>query len=197
MAESDIESLAKHLSRLPGLGRRSAQRAVLYLLTKGKNSLEPLANEMLRLAKEIKTCEKCGNLDMVSPCHVCTDHKRDKSMLCVVENVADLWALERNNVYKGVYFVLGGTLSAVDGMGPEELGISKLLAIIKNNDIQEVILATNATVEGQTTAHYITDCLSQSGIKVSKLAYGIPIGGELDYLDEGTLNAALSSRRAV
>lgn len=203
MSETEIEKLISHLARLPGLGPRSARRATLHLLTKGKNMMEPLAQEMLKLSKSIKTCETCQNIDITSPCHICSSNSRDRSTICVIEDIADLWALERNNnIYKGLYFVLGGTLSAMDGMGPEQLGIEKLVERIKNEEIQEVIIATNATIEGQTTAHYITERLEglgggENGVKVTRLAHGIPVGGELDYLDEGTIHAALSARKAM
>lgn len=184
---------------MPGLGHRSARRAVLHLLTKGRDTLIPMAEEMKVLAESIVTCDECRNIDTTSPCSICTDEKRENSILCVVEEVADLWALERNNVYNGQYHVLGGTLSAIDGVGPEQLGIEKLLSRCKSLNIQEVIVATNATVEGQTTAHYIAEKVSSylPQTKVTRLAHGIPVGGELDYMDDGTLNAALSARQTV
>lgn len=199
MAESEIEILIQHFARLPGLGPRSARRAVLHLLTKGHNLLKPLAHELIDVSEKIKTCEICRNLDTRSPCGICSDEKRDKSLVCVIEEVADLWALERNSIFRGRYHVLGGTLSAIDGKGPEHLGIAQLIKRIKDHNIQEVIVATNATVEGQTTAHYIAECIASAAkdIKVSRLGQGVPIGGELDYLDEGTLSAALTARQAI
>jgi recombination protein RecR len=197
MPESDIDQLAKHLSKLPGLGPRSARRAVLHLLTEGRAMLQPMVQELQRLDESITTCEICRNIDTSSPCHICTDEKRDPSLLCVVEDIADLWALERNRLFQGRYHVLGGTLSAIDGRGPEQLGITQLVNRAKDEAITEVIIGTNATVEGQTTAHYIADRLHDANVKVTKLAHGIPVGGELDYLDEGTLGAALLSRQSV
>ena len=191
-AGPEIERLVQLLSRLPGLGPRSARRVALALLKKREQLLEPLADALRDAATAIRVCETCGNLDTASPCALCNDERRDPRVLCVVEEVADLWALERAGVFRGRYHVLGGALSALDGMTPERLNLAPLLARTKSVD--EVILAMNATVEGQTTAHYLMDMLQSSGIKVTRLAHGVPVGGELDYLDEGTLSAAFKAR---
>jgi recombination protein RecR len=195
-AGPQIERLIQLLAKLPGLGPRSARRAALALLKKRELLLEPLSTAMRDAAAAIKTCETCGNLDTVSPCSICRDPRREVRMLCVVEDVADLWALERAGVFRGKYHVLGGALSALDGVTPERLNVAPLIARVKSG-IDEVILAMNATVEGQTTAHYLVDTLAQSGVKVTRLAHGVPVGGELDYLDEGTLSAAFKARRAL
>ena len=191
----EIERLIQLLAKLPGLGPRSARRATLELLKKREALLEPLSVALAEAAAAIKTCEICGNLDTASPCSLCRDPRRDARLLCVVEEVADLWALERAGVFRGRYHVLGGALSALDGITPERLNVAALLARAKEAD--EVILAVNATVEGQTTAHYLMDALAASGVKVTRLAHGVPVGGELDYLDEGTLSAAFKARRAL
>jgi recombination protein RecR len=191
----EIERLIQLLAKLPGLGPRSARRAALALLKKREALLEPLSQALREAAAAIKTCEVCGNLDTTSPCSLCRDPRRDARVLCVVEEVADLWALERASVFHGRYHVLGGALSALDGITPERLNVAALLARAK--DVDEVILAVNATVEGQTTAHYLLDALASSGVKVTRLAHGVPVGGELDYLDEGTLSAAFKARRAL
>jgi recombination protein RecR len=191
---SEIERLIQLMAKLPGLGPRSARRAALVLLKKRDLLLEPLAAAMQEAAAATRNCETCGNLDTVSPCAICRDPRRDPSILCVVEDVADLWALERASVFRGRYHVLGGALSALDGVTPERLAIAPLLDRV-GNGIEEVILAMNATVEGQTTAHYLMDHLV--GVKVTRLAHGVPVGGELDYLDEGTLSAAFKARRAL
>ncbi len=192
----EIERLVQLLAKLPGLGPRSARRAALVLLKKREALLEPLATAMQEAAAAIRICEICGNLDTTTPCSLCRDPRRDEHVLCVVEDVADLWALERASVFRGRYHVLGGSLSALDGVTPERLNIASLMARI-GNGIEEVILAMNATVEGQTTAHYLMDVLTPSGVKVTRLAHGVPVGGELDYLDEGTLSAAFKARRAM
>jgi recombination protein RecR len=192
----EIERLVQLLAKLPGLGPRSARRAALVLLKKREALLEPLATAMQEAAAAIRVCETCGNLDTTTPCSLCRDPRRDEHVLCVVEDVADLWALERASVFRGRYHVLGGSLSALDGVTPERLNIASLMARI-GNGIEEVILAMNATVEGQTTAHYLMDILTPSGVKVTRLAHGVPVGGELDYLDEGTLSAAFKARRAM
>ena len=189
----EIERLVQLLAKLPGLGPRSARRAALVLLKKREALLEPLATAMQEAAAAIRVCETCGNLDTTTPCSLCRDPRRDEHVLCVVEDVADLWALERASVFRGRYHVLGGSLSALDGVTPERLNIASLMARI-GNGIEEVILAMNATVEGQTTAHYLMDILTPSGVKVTRLAHGVPVGGELDYLDEGTLSAAMRQR---
>lgn len=191
---SEIERLIQLLSKLPGLGPRSARRAALALLKKRDTLLEPLAASLREAADAILTCEVCGNLDTSSPCAICSDGRRDPHLLCVVEDVADLWALERAGIFRGRYHVLGGALSALDGVTPERLNVGKLLERVKQN-VDEVILAMNATVEGQTTAHYLMDLLGD--MKVTRLAHGVPVGGELDYLDEGTLSAAFKARRAL
>src|SRR5215469_796231 len=193
---SEIERLIQLLSKLPGLGPRSARRAALALLKKRDTLLEPLADSLREAADAILTCEVCGNLDTQSPCAICSDGRRDSHILCVVEDVADLWALERAGVFRGRYHVLGGALSALDGVTPEKLNLSTLLDRVKGG-VEEVILAMNATVEGQTTAQYLVDALQPSGVKVTRLAHGVPVGGELDYLDEGTLSAAFKARRAL
>jgi recombination protein RecR len=194
---SDIDRLVELLAKLPGLGPRSARRAALYLLKRRESVMEPLSLALAETAKRVRPCSVCGNLDTADPCTLCRDPKRDAQLVCVVEEVADLWAIERSASYKGRYHVLGGTLSALDGVGPEDLRIGALVARAANGEVREVILALNATVEGQTTAHYITDRLAASGVKVSRLAHGVPVGGELDYLDEGTLTAALAARQPV
>src|ERR1700753_3481647 len=190
----EIERLIQLLAKLPGLGPRSARRAALTLLKKRDVLLEPLAGAMRDAAAAIKTCETCGNLDTTSPCSLCRDARRDDTVLCVVEDVADLWALERAGVFRGKYHVLGGALSALDGVTPERLNVATLIERVKAG-VGEVILAMNATVEGQTTAHYLMDMLGD--LKVTRLAHGVPVGGELDYLDEGTLSAAFKARRAL
>ena len=191
---SEIERLIQLLAKLPGLGPRSARRAALALLKKRDTLLEPLADSLREAADAILTCEVCGNLDTQTPCAICSDPRRDPHVLCVVEDVADLWALERAGVFRGRYHVLGGALSALDGVTPERLNVGGLLERVKQG-IEEVILAMNATVEGQTTAHYLMDLLGDR--EVTRLAHGVPVGGELDYLDEGTLSAAFKARRAL
>jgi recombination protein RecR len=195
-AGPEIERLIQLLAKLPGLGPRSARRAALALLKRREALLEPLAIAMRDAAAAIRSCEICGNLDTASPCSLCRDQRRDSHVLCVVEDVADLWALERAGVFRGRYHVLGGALSALDGVTPEKLNLSTLLDRVKGG-VEEVILAMNATVEGQTTAHYLVDALQPSGVKVTRLAHGVPVGGELDYLDEGTLSAAFKARRSL
>ena len=194
MAGSDIDRLIGLLARLPGLGPRSARRAALQLLKRRESLLAPLAAALTQAAETIRNCGQCGNLDTVDPCAICGDRSRDQSLICVVEEVADLWAVERSGVYRGRYPVLGGTLSALDGVGPEELKIAKLVERASGSEVTEVILATNATVDGQTTAHYVADRLAPCGVEVTRLAHGLPMGGELDYLDDGTLTAALKAR---
>lgn len=195
MHNNEIDQLAKLFSKLPGLGARSAKRIVLHLLNRKDGLMLPLADMLVKTADAIKPCEHCGNLDSHSPCHVCTSEKRDPSLLCVVEEVADLWAMERSNSYRGVYHVLGGTLSALEGRGPDQLNIRTLLSRIETNEISEIILATNATIDGQTTAHYLTEQIKNiKDVPISRIAQGIPMGGELDYLDDGTLGAALLAR---
>lgn len=191
---ADIDRLIQLLARLPGLGPRSARRAALSLLKKRESLMEPLAQALTSAAGSIKACSRCGNLDDVDPCAICQDEKRDDSVICIVEDVADLWALERTGSFKGRYHVLGGVLSALDGVGPEDLNIGTLVDRVNVDHVDEVILATNMTVDGQTTAHYIVDRLTSSGVKITRLAHGVPVGGELEYLDDGTLTAALKAR---
>jgi recombination protein RecR len=195
-AGAEIERLIQLLAKLPGLGPRSARRAALVLLKKRETLLEPLGGAMRDAAAAICNCGICGNLDTASPCSLCRDPRRDPAVLCVVEDVADLWALERAGVFKGRYHVLGGALSALDGVTPEKLNLAPLLTRVRDG-VEEVILAMNATVEGQTTAHYLMDALASTGVKVTRLAHGVPVGGELDYLDEGTLSAAFKARRPL
>ena len=197
VAGPEIERLVQLLARLPGLGPRSARRAVLHLMRKREDLLLPLAQAMQVAGERIVTCSECGNLDTSDPCAICRDPRRDHSILMVVESVGDLWALERAGTLRADYHVLGGTLSPIDGTGPEDLALGKLLDRATSGEVREVILALNATVEGQTTAHYITDMLAEANVKVTRLAHGVPVGGELDYLDEGTLSAALLSRTAL
>ena len=197
MSSPDIERLITLLAKLPGLGPRSARRSALDLLKRREALLLPLAKAMQDAAENVKTCDICGNLDVQSPCPICSDPKRDTSLICVVEDVADLWAMERTRSYKGHYHVLGGVLSALDGISPEDLDIPGLVSRISEGGIVEVILATSATVDGQTTAHYIADRLADSPVVVSGLAHGVPVGGELDYLDDGTITAALKARRTI
>lgn len=191
----EIERLIQLLAKLPGLGPRSARRAALDLLKKREVLMEPLALALTDAARAIKTCEICGNLDTASPCALCRDPRREGRVLCVVEDVADLWALERAGVFRGRYHVLGGALSALDGVTPERLNVASLIE--RARGVEEIILAMNATVEGQTTAHYLLDALGETGVKVTRLAHGVPVGGELDYLDEGTLSAAFKARRSL
>jgi recombination protein RecR len=193
----EIDTLVRLLSKLPGLGPRSARRAALQLLKKKEATLLPLIDALSAAAEAIKTCQTCGNLDTRDPCSVCADDKRDQQLVCVVEDVADLWAIERTAGFKGVYHVLGGTLSALDGRGPQDLNLATLVERCAGGRVREVVLALNATVEGQTTAHYVADRLGASGAEITRLAHGVPVGGELDYLDDGTLVAALRARRAV
>jgi recombination protein RecR len=195
-AGPEIERLIQLLAKLPGLGPRSARRAALALLKKREALLDPLTAALRDAAAAIRTCEVCGNLDTTSPCSICRDPRRDSHILCVVEDVADLWALERAGVFRGKYHVLGGALSALDGVTPERLNVPQLMARA-GEGVDEVILAMNATVEGQTTAHYLMDALESKGVKITRLAHGVPVGGELDYLDEGTLNAAFKARRPL
>jgi len=197
MAAPEIEQLIQLLSKLPGLGPRSARRAALHLVKKKEVLLSPLTQALQRVETTVKTCSVCGNLDSIDPCTMCTDQRRDDSIICVVQDVSDLWALERSNTFKGRYHVLGGTLSALDGIGPEDLKIDSLVQRASHETVIEVILATSATVDGQTTAHYIDDCLENIDVETSGLAHGVPVGGELDYLDDGTLSAALSARKPL
>ena len=192
-----IDALIGLLAKVPGLGPRSARRAALHLLKRRESLMEPLARALSETADSVKTCSVCGNIDTVDPCTICTGPKRDRSQICVVEEIGDLWAMERVVGFQGLYHVLGGTLSALDGVGPEDLRIGQLIERAKHEGVKEVILATNATVDGQTTAHYIAERLEGANVTVSGLAHGVPVGGELDYLDEGTLSTALKARKPV
>ena len=197
MASHQIDALTQALARLPGLGPRSARRAVLHLMKKREGSLIPLLAALQSVADNLSTCATCGNLDTRDPCAICIDPRRDDKSLCVVEEVADLWALDRSRLFPGRYHVLGGRLSALEGVRPEDLGIDKLVVRVAAGGIDEVVLAMNATLEGQTTAHYLAERLEKFPIRLTQLAHGLPVGGELDYLDEGTLAQALRARRPV
>ena len=194
MIGTEIERLIQLLARLPGLGPRSARRAALHLIKKKDELLVPLAQAMAAAVEKVQLCSSCGNVDTCDPCTICTDPRRDDTVLVVVEDVADLWALERAAATRGRYHVLGGTLSPLDGIGPEDLFIARLVERAGEPQLNEIILAVNATVDGVTTAHYITDQLEGLDIAITRLAHGVPVGGELDYLDEGTLSAAMRSR---
>ncbi|MBM7067907.1 recombination mediator RecR [Actibacterium sp. 188UL27-1] len=196
-APSQIEVLIALMAKLPGLGPRSARRAVLQLIKKRSLLLIPLADAIQTVAETARECVNCGNIGTTDLCEICTSTKRDRSQICVVEDVADLWAMERADVFKGLYHVLGGTLSALDAIGPDELRIPRLAERVKTDQVSEVILALSATIDGQTTAHYIADALEGTGAVVTSLAQGVPIGGELDYLDDGTITAALRARKAL
>ncbi|WP_309663640.1 recombination mediator RecR [Tabrizicola sp.] len=193
--DTGVEALIDLMARLPGLGPRSARRAVLVLLKKRAQLMAPLAQAMAEVALSAKDCQICGNIGTAEVCAICADPRRATGEICVVEDVADLWAMERGQAFKGRYHVLGGTLSALDAVGPEELRIPRLIARVADEAAREVILALNATVDGQTTAHYIADVLEPLGVQITSLAQGVPIGGELDYLDDGTIGAALKARR--
>lgn len=197
MASSEIETLTQALSRLPGLGPRSARRAVLHLLKKRETALAPLLSALEAVAGRLTDCAVCGNVDTANPCAICADARRDPRSLCVVEEVADLWALERSRLFPGRFHVLGGRLSALDGVRPEDLTIDRLVARVAEGGVDEVVLAMNATLEGQTTAHYVAERLEGYPVRITQLAHGLPVGGELDYLDEGTLAQALRARRPV
>ena len=203
MSSVEIERLIQLLAKLPGLGPRSARRAALHLIKRRDSLLDPLAAAMEGAARSVTACSVCDNLDATDPCGICTDTRRDRGQVCIVEDVADLWALERSASFRGIYHVIGGTLSALDGRGPEDLNISSLISRVADKKISEAILATSATVDGQTTAHYITDRLEDLSdekgliLKITRLAHGVPVGGELDYLDDGTLLAALKARQPV
>ncbi len=194
---SPIERLTQLLAKLPGLGPRSARRMVLHLLKRREGLLLPLVEALQSTAAQMCFCDICGNLDTVDPCRICTDPARDRTLICVVEDVADLWAIERSRAFRGLYHVLGGTLSALDGVGPDDLRIAQLAARVAQDEACEVILALNATVDGQTTAHYVTERLTsgESPVNISRLAHGLPVGGHLDYMDDGTLTAAIAARR--
>ncbi|WP_337270637.1 recombination mediator RecR [Oryzifoliimicrobium ureilyticus] len=193
----EIEKLIQLLAKVPGLGPRSARRAALHLIKKKDQLLGPLGHAMGEAFDKVKVCSRCGNVDTSDPCTVCIDPQRDQSVVIVVEDVSDLWALERAGAMNAAYHVLGGTLSPLDGVGPDDLNLRSLIDRVAEGSVREVILAVNATVEGQTTAHYVTDQLAGFDLKITRLAHGVPVGGELDYLDEGTLAAALRSRTAI
>ena len=194
VAGPEIERLIQLLARLPGLGPRSARRAALHLIKKREQLMSPLAAAIQTAIDKIEVCRTCGNIDTQNPCTVCVDPRRDPSVIVVVADVADLWALERANAISARYHVLGGTLSPLDGVGPQDLAIDALVSRAHDPEVKEIILALNATVDGQTTAHYITDLLRDAGVKVTRLAHGVPVGGELDYLDDGTLSQAIRQR---
>lgn len=195
MAETAIDHLIRQLARLPGLGPRSARRLVLHLLQRRETALQPLLASLTTVADSMRTCSVCRNLDLSDPCSICRDAGRDRRSLCVVETLADLWALERSGSYRGRYHVLGGLLSALDNVRPEDLGIAGLIE--RAAEVEEVVLALGATVDGQTTAHYLSDALAHTGTRITRLAQGVPVGGALEYLDDGTLSAAMRSRRPL
>ena len=197
MASQEIEALSGALARLPGLGPRSARRAVLWLVKNREQALPALLEALDAVSETLVECSTCGNVDTQDPCGICADPRRDAKSLCVVEDVADVWALDRARLFQGRYHVLGGKLSALDGVGPDELNIASLLARVEQGGIDEVVLAMNATLEGQTTAHYLAERLEPHSVRITQLAHGLPVGGELDYLDEGTLAQALRARRPV
>lgn len=197
MASPEIEALTNALARLPGLGPRSARRAVLHLLKRRETTLAPLLNALAAVNDRLETCAICGNVDTTNPCAICADPRRDARSLCVVEEVADLWALDRSRLFPGKFHVLGGRLSALDGVRPEDLAIDGLVRRIDAGGIDEVVLAMNATLEGQTTAHYVAERIERFPVRVTQLAHGLPVGGELDYLDDGTLAQALRARRPL
>lgn len=197
MAAGELDRAMQYLAKLPGLGPRSARRAILHLMKRRDSLMIPLADALRVAAERIKPCAVCGNLDTTDPCAICADGRRDGTSLCVIQDVADIWALERASGFKGRYHVLGGVLSALDGVGPEDLNLDSLIVRAAAPEVTEVILAMNATVDGQTTAHYIADRLSNCGVRITRLAHGVPVGGELDYLDDGTLAQALRARQNV
>ena len=191
---NELDHLINLLGKVPGLGPRSARRAALQLIKKKDSLMKPLSSALADVAENVHPCATCGNLDIENPCHICESPKRDRSIICVIEDVSDLWALDRAGSYRGLYHVIGGTLSALDGVGPEDLNINTLIERAGDSELKEIIIATNATVDGQTTAHYITEQLKSFDLTITRLAHGVPIGGELDYLDDGTLTTALNSR---
>lgn len=197
MASQEIEALSAALARLPGLGPRSARRAVLWLVKNRERALPDLLEALDAISQTLVECDTCGNVDTVNPCGICADVRRDAKALCVVEDVADVWALDRARLFQGRYHVLGGKLSALDGIGPEDLNIASLMDRVSTGEVDEVVLAMNATLEGQTTAHYLAERLEEHKVRITQLAHGLPVGGELDYLDEGTLAQALRARRPV
>ncbi len=197
MSSTENERLIQLLDKLPGLGQRSARRAALYMIKRRESVMAPLTSALNDAADKVVTCSTCATLDTQDPCAICADPRRDGSIICVVEEIADLWALERGAIFRGRYLVLGGVLSALDGIGPEDLNIDLLVARARNATVTEVVLATGVTVDGQTTAHYIAERLGDCGVLVTRLAHGVPVGGELDYLDDGTLSAALKARGPI
>ncbi len=197
MASSEIETLSSALARLPGLGPRSARRAVLWLVKNREKALPQLQDALAAVHEHLVECDTCGNVDTQNPCGICADQRRDAKSICVVEDVSDLWALDRARLFTGRYHVLGGKLSALDGVRPEDLTIDSLLGRVEAGGVDEIVLAMNATLEGQTTAHYLAERLEDFPVRITQLAHGLPVGGELDYLDEGTLAQALRARRPV
>ena len=197
MSEQYLEKLIKKVSKLPGLGPRSSRRVVLHLLKDKEKLLLPLIEDLTTVSNNIRSCYECGNLDENEICQICKDSSRNQNLLCVVETVADLWALERSNVYNGKYHILGGVLSAIDGVNPEQLNIASLEKRLENKSITEIIIAISATLDGQTTAHYLAEILSKFNINITRLAHGLPVGGELDFLDDGTIAQALKARNKL
>ncbi|MCA8929965.1 MAG: recombination protein RecR [Alphaproteobacteria bacterium] len=197
MADNAIEHLIRQLARLPGLGPRSARRIALHLLQRRESALQPLLASLTAVAGSVRPCGVCRNLDLTDPCSICADPARDRHALCVVETLADLWALERSGSFRGRYHVLGGLLSALDRVGPEDLGIGALIERASAAEVTEVVLALGATVDGQTTAHYLSDALAHTDVRITRLAHGVPVGGALEYLDDGTLSAAMRARRPL
>ena len=197
MSGAEIDRLIQHFAKLPGLGPRSARRVVLFLIKRRESLMLPLAQALSDAASAMRRCSQCGNVDVTEPCAICRDTRRDPAIICVVEDVADLWALERAVAFSGRYHVLGGTLSALDGRTPDDLSIAPLVARASTDDVTEVVLAMSATVEGQTTSHYVADRMADCDVTISRLAHGVPVGGELDYLDDGTLSAAVKTRRVL
>jgi recombination protein RecR len=197
MASQEIDALAQALSKLPGLGPRSARRVVLHLMKKRESVMQPLLRALVNVNERLITCDTCGNIDTINPCGICNDPRRDVRSICVVEDVSDLWALDRSRLFPGKYHVLGGKLSALDGVRPEDLNVAGLITRVAAGGIDEVVLAMNATLDGQTTAHYLAERLEDYPIRLTQLAHGVPVGGELDYLDDGTLAQALRARRPI
>lgn len=195
MRDGAIDQVVRLMARLPGMGQRSARRAILHMLERKEVLMMPLAAALVEAAERIGPCRICGNLDMTDPCDICTDPRRDAGTICVVEHVSDLWAMERTRAFGGHYHVLGGVLSALDGVGPDNLNLARLISRVREGDIKEIVLALSATVDGQTTAHYLTAELAAFGVTVSRLAHGVPVGGELGHLDADTLTTALNARR--
>ncbi len=197
MSSMEINDLIRMLARLPGVGPRSARRLALTLLEDREGLMKPLMMQMDKTYTRVLTCSTCGNLDASDPCTLCADPRRNRAIICVVQGIADIWAIERTRAFDGIYHVLGGVLSAIDGVKPDDLRIAELLNRVAAEGTEEIVLALSATVDGQTTAHYLTDRLAQAGLRITRLAHGMPVGGELDYLDDGTLTTALRSRTAV